>query len=85
MVGIEQRETPPSARGTRRPSGEDISMTTVHFRTPDIELQIRGSEPFVVRQLLLLSPTLGRVDAEALKSAGAEPRREALPPAPAPP
>ncbi len=41
-------------------------MTTIHFRAGGIDLELRGSEDFVLRQLLLLSPSLGPVDPNAL-------------------
>lgn len=50
-------------------------MSVVRFRAGDIDLELHGSESFVARQLLLLSPFLGRVDTEALRD---------LPPAPKP-
>jgi len=44
-------------------------MSSVHFRTGAIALQLCGSEAFVDRQLQLLSPFLGRVDVDALAAA----------------
>ncbi len=41
-------------------------MTTIHFRAGGIDLELRGSEDFVLRQLRLLSPALGPVDPNAL-------------------
>ena len=41
-------------------------MTTIHFRAGGIDLELSGSEDFVLRQLLLLSPSLGPVDPNAL-------------------
>jgi hypothetical protein len=41
-------------------------MTSVHFRTADLDLHLRGSESFVLRQLNLLAPGLGAVDRDAL-------------------
>jgi len=43
-------------------------MTSVHFRTPDLDLEVRGSESFVLRQLMLLAPALGPVERDALGS-----------------
>ena len=41
-------------------------MTTIHFRAGGIDLELRGSEDFVLRQLRLLSRSLGHVDPNAL-------------------
>ncbi len=41
-------------------------MTTIHFRAGGIDLELSGSEDFVLRQLRLLSPSLGPVDPNAL-------------------
>jgi len=41
-------------------------MTTVRFRSGGVDLELHGSESFVLRQLHSLAPFLGRVDAEAL-------------------
>jgi hypothetical protein len=41
-------------------------MTTIHFRAGGIDLELRGSEDFVLRQLRWLSPSLGPVDPNAL-------------------
>lgn len=41
-------------------------MSCVRFRAGRIALELSGSESFVDRQLQLLSPFLGQVDAEAL-------------------
>ncbi len=65
-------------------------MSSVHFRTSDIDLQLSGSEAFVTRQLLLLARGargLGRVEARALEAPAAAPdaARRALPPAEAEP
>jgi hypothetical protein len=64
-------------------------MRSVRFRTGDIDLELSGSESFVMRQLLLLSPGLGAVDASALNGPGApvtrpsaEQERSRPPPAP---
>jgi hypothetical protein len=56
-------------------------MSRVRFRAGDIELELTGSEPFVLRQLKLLSPYLGGVDEGALHGA---PSGDAAPP-PEPP
>lgn len=50
-------------------------MSRVRIRARDIELELSGSEAFVLRQLELLSSYLGNVDTEVLSSA---------PPAPVP-
>jgi len=55
-------------------------MSVVRFRAGDIDLELHGSESFVARQLLLLSPFLGEVDTDALNDA----RVEAEPTAPVP-
>lgn len=52
-------------------------MGSARFRTSEIDLELRGSESFVLRQLLALAPGLGRVDPAALT--------ESPPRAPAPP
>ena len=41
-------------------------MSKVRFHAGDIDLELSGSEPFVLRQLKLLSTLLGRVDPDAL-------------------
>ena len=46
-------------------------MSKVRFRTGDVDLELTGSEPFVVRQLRLLSSCLGEVDTGALEEAAA--------------
>jgi hypothetical protein len=53
-------------------------MSRVRFHAGDIDLELSGSEPFVLRQLQLLSTLLGGVDADAL--ADAEPVEEVAPP-----
>jgi hypothetical protein len=50
-------------------------MSRVRFHAGDIDLELHGSEPFVLRQLKLLSSLLGRVDQGALEATDA-----ALPP-----
>ncbi len=55
-------------------------MSRVRFHAGDIDLELSGSEPFVLRQLKQLATLLGRVDPEALGEVGAP-----LPPAPAEP
>ena len=54
-------------------------MSTVRFRAGEVDLELRGSESFIVRQLRLLSPFLGRVDAEVLDSAPPQEVREPAP------
>lgn len=44
-------------------------MSKVRFHAGDIDLELSGSEPFVLRQLKLLSTFLGRVDPDALEEA----------------
>jgi len=46
-------------------------MTTIRFLTPDLDLELSGSEAFVSRQLLLLSPYLSGVDPKVLRAADA--------------
>jgi hypothetical protein len=41
-------------------------MSRVRFRAGDVDLELSGPEPFVLRQLKLLSAHLGAVDADAL-------------------
>jgi hypothetical protein len=66
-------------------------MSRVRFHAGDIDLELSGSGPFVLRQLKLLSTLLGRVDSGALGEAGAavapaaEPEARASPPEPAGP
>ncbi len=48
-------------------------MTTVRFRSGGVELELHGSESFVLRQLHALSPLLGRVDPDALEAPAAPP------------
>lgn len=60
-------------------------MSSIHFRSGEIDLQLRGSESFLLRQLLLFAPALGRVDSRALQvpAAAAPPPEtpvQALPP-----
>jgi hypothetical protein len=57
-----------------------VTMASARFRTSEIDLELRGSEAFVLRQLLLLAPGLGRVDPAALAEVGSP-----QPPAPPPP
>jgi len=61
-------------------------MSSVHFRSSDVDLRVSGSEEFVVRQLLRLSKHMGRVDAAALHAAAAQgaPATPEAPPAPPP-
>ena len=54
-------------------------MSTVRFRAGEVDLELRGSESFIVRQLKLLSPFLGTVDAEVLDSAPPQEVREPAP------
>lgn len=42
-------------------------MTSVRFRAGAIDLELRGSESFVTRQLQRFAPMLGPVDSEALE------------------
>jgi hypothetical protein len=46
-------------------------MSRVRFHAGDIDLELSGSEPFVLRQLKLLSTLLGPVDPAALEEAEA--------------
>lgn len=55
-------------------------MSTVRFRAGDIDLELSGSEPFIDRQLFLLSSFLGTVDTGALDASPVE-----EPPPPEPP
>jgi hypothetical protein len=57
-------------------------MSCVRFRTGAIALELSGSESFVDRQLQLLSPFLGRVDAAALAVTSEAASVVILPPAP---
>ena len=41
-------------------------MSFVRFHAGEIDLELSGSESFIVRQLLLLAPFIGDVDTEAL-------------------
>ncbi len=62
-------------------------MTTVRFRSGGVDLELHGSESFVLRQLQSLAPFLGRVDPGALASLpppGNLPPSEASPPFPEP-
>jgi len=65
-------------------------MSRVRFRAGDIEMELTGSEPFVLRQLKLLSGYLGGVDARVLddvpveEAASVEPPPRVAQPAPAP-
>jgi hypothetical protein len=54
-------------------------MSRVRFRAGSIDLELTGSEPFVLRQMKLFSEYLGGVDAGAL--AEAPPREVAVAPA----
>jgi len=44
-------------------------MSSIRFRAGTVDLELTGSEPFVVRQLQLLSPYLGQVNPAALDGA----------------
>ncbi|MGQ0614506.1 MAG: hypothetical protein ACT4PV_12295 [Planctomycetaceae bacterium] len=60
-------------------------MSSVHFRTSDIDLQLSGSEAFVTRQLLRFARGargLDRVEASALAAPAAVPACAAPPPMP---
>lgn len=59
-------------------------MSRVRFHAGDIDLELSGSEPFVLRQLKLLGTFLGRVDADALGETDAVPMPEAPVAEPAP-
>ena len=50
-------------------------MSKVHFHARQVDLELSGSETFVVRQLRLLASLLGEVDAGALEGADIEPER----------
>jgi len=54
-------------------------MSRIRFRAGAVNLELSGSEPFMVRQLQLLSPYLGQVDSAALDGAD-----RSLPPGPLP-
>ena len=51
----------------------ETRMSRVHFQAGEVDLELTGSEAFVVRQLRLLSELLGGVDAGALGGAGRSP------------
>jgi len=55
-------------------------MSRVRFQAGEVDLELKGSEPFVLRQLKLLSTLLGSVDPAAL----GEPAALETPPAPEP-
>lgn len=55
---------------------------SVRFRAGEIDLELRGSESFVLRQLHLLSPYLGRVDRSVLDAARASVATATEPPPP---
>lgn len=57
-------------------------MSRVRFHAGDVDLELTGSEPFVLRQLKLLSSLLGRVDVGALGEAETVVEAEASPPVP---
>jgi len=58
-------------------------MSSIRFRAGAVDLELTGSEPFVVRQLQLLSPYLGHVNPAALD--GADRLLPSAVPIPAPP
>lgn len=55
------------------PAIHSSPMSRVRFHAGDIDLELSGSEPFVLRQLKLLGTFLGRVDADALGEVDAVP------------
>jgi hypothetical protein len=60
-------------------------MSRVRFHAGDIDLELSGSEPFVLRQLKLLATCLGHVDADALGEPVEPPQAAAEDAAAAPP
>jgi hypothetical protein len=64
------------------PAIHSSPMSRVRFHAGDIDLELSGSEPFVLRQLKLLGTFLGRVDADALGEVDAVPAAPVDEPAP---